>query len=161
MGKSGGGPIRKRWTFSIITILIIVSICIVIGVVGRNSSKVLHPSNYEIYTADTIKMEAEEQAYSSNIASIKTIVTSSVELGSGLDFELEFCKDGRWYTMEMKDTSFISLTGIIAAGTPHEIDYHIHDHYRTPLKAGRYRIVQEFSSEELGICYCAAEFVIQ
>ena len=81
MGKSGGDPIRKRWTFSIITILIIVSICIVIGVVGRNSSKVLHPSNYEIYTADTIKMEAEEQAYSSNIASIKTIVTSSVELG--------------------------------------------------------------------------------
>ena len=136
------------------------SICIVIGAIGRNSSKALHQSNYEIYTADKIKIETEAQVYSSKIASIKTIVTSSVELGYGMDFELEFYQDGSWYTMEMTDTSFILLTGIIAADTPHEIDYHIQDHYRTPLKAGRYRIVQEFSSEDLGICYCAAEFVI-
>ena len=152
---------KKTWKITIIIILAISSVCIVIDIIGRISFNTLHQSNYEIYTADKIKIEVEEQVYSSKIASIKTIVTSSVELGYGTAFELEFYQDGSWYSMEMTDTSFILLSGIIAADTPYEIDYHIQDHYRTPLKAGRYRIVQEFSSEELGICYCAAEFDIR
>ncbi len=121
----------------------------------------MHPSHYEIYTADKIKMEAEEQVYSRKIGTVKTIVTSSVELGYGMDFDLEVYQEGGWYTVEMRDNSFILLTGTIAADTPCEIEYHIQDHYRTPLGAGRYRIVQEFSSNELGISYCAAEFDIR
>ena len=154
----------KKRTFVIFAFLFVIMLLISYAIMERiktNSPMNMYPTEHSIDTIDEIRMETTDRVYSAGVETIVVRLVSEVELGYGMSFELEYYQNDAWYTLEMKDTSFISLAGIVAANLPCDIEYHIKDHYSTPLIAGQYRIVQEFSSVEFGVSYCAAYFVIR
>lgn len=101
------------------------------------------------YVYDAVRLTAEEDAFSAEDYRVTATLcnASGSTLGGEEAYQLEILSDGQWYELSREHVSFIEIAYEIPPGD-FEKSYSLR-HYGDTLRAGTYRIVQEYGMEGL------------